>query len=230
VSPSTVSWPRVLSEAAVIVASILLALAADAWWDTRQASQLESDALSALADEVLANQAALRADRETIEADLERLGQFLRSDPATLAAVQPDSVAVWARALSLPTTFDPRSSAASVVSQFTTASREGMVVRQVLSEWLTRVADADEEKQGLRARNEELQERLAPYAARAQQGTSGLGSRIVALGPSVLAELRSDSALVVEVVRKSATQEIYLRNLVALTSVLDSLAATLQVN
>jgi len=40
-----VPWVRVFAEGLVIVASILLALAADAWWQTRQDREIERDAL-----------------------------------------------------------------------------------------------------------------------------------------------------------------------------------------
>ena len=224
-----IPWPRILAEAVVIAASILLALAADAWWDGQQATQLEADVLSALADEVAANQAVLREDRATIQADQVLLDRFLRSDPEILAAIAPDSVVVWARALSLPKTYDPRSGAASLLSQMAALSSEGIEVRALLSEWLTRVADAGEEKEGVRLTTRAVHIRLAPYAARARRGRADMTSLIAALGPAVLAELRADSDLVYAVVRKATIQEIYLRGLETLGGVLDSLAAVLEV-
>ena len=155
------------------------------------------------------------------------LDRFLQSDPGTLTATSPDSVFLWVRALTLPTTFDPQSGAASLLSGTAVLSSDGIAVRALLSEWLTRLADAEEEKQGLRMRNREVQGRLASYAARAGRGQTNLGSMVTTLGPSVLGELRADSALVEAVVLKAAVQEVYLGNLQELGDILDSLAQAL---
>ena len=171
----------------------------------------------------------MREDRATIQTDQGLLDRFLRSDPEILAAIAPDSVVVWARALSLPKTYDPRSGAASLLSQMAALSSEGIEVRALLSEWLTRVADVGEEKEGVRRATREVHIRLAPYAARARRGRAGMTSLIAALGPAVLAELRADSDLVNAVVNKATVQEIYLRGLETLGGVLDSLAAVLEV-
>jgi len=211
------------------VASILLALAADAWWDRHQAAQLEADVLAALSLEVAANQDALRRDQETTREDLGRLVSFMESKPEDLAAVSPDSVGLWARALSLPTTFDPQVGAASLLLEAAVLSRDGVAARALLSEWLTRVSDAAEEKEGVRLRTREVQERLAPYATRATRGREGISPRIASLGPGVLTELRADSALVAAVLLKTTAQEIYLRNLMNVGRLLDSLAVEIGV-
>jgi hypothetical protein len=96
---SSISWKRILGEGVVIVASILLGLGIDAWWDNRQAARLEADILSALALEVARNQASLRSDAADVEAALELIDRFLLSEADSLANVHPDSVASWVRAL-----------------------------------------------------------------------------------------------------------------------------------
>jgi hypothetical protein len=55
VATRTIPWARVLVEGVVIVASILLALAADAWWDARQDRAEERRILAALSVEFAAN-------------------------------------------------------------------------------------------------------------------------------------------------------------------------------
>ena len=46
-----IPWPRILAEGAVIIVSILLALAGDAWWDERRERAEEHEALVALAQD-----------------------------------------------------------------------------------------------------------------------------------------------------------------------------------
>jgi len=55
VATRQIPWARVLVEGVVIVASILLALAADAWWDERQDLAEERRILTALSIEFAAN-------------------------------------------------------------------------------------------------------------------------------------------------------------------------------
>lgn len=69
-----IPWPRILVEGVVIVASILLALAADAWWDSVQERAVERNVLS-----------AIRAEFET---NLEILAQTSRSHRKALSATQ----------------------------------------------------------------------------------------------------------------------------------------------
>ena len=69
-----INWPRILIEGVVIVASILLALAADAWWDSVQERAVEQRVLS-----------AIRAEFET---NLEILAQTRRSHRSALSATQ----------------------------------------------------------------------------------------------------------------------------------------------
>jgi len=227
-SSSPVSWTRVLSAAAVIIASILLALAADAWWDRRQAAELETQVLAAVAAEVTENRADLLRNVEFIEALLDRSDRFLRSAPAELAALPVDSVLPMVEGLGRPQTFDPRTSAASILSQTAVLSADGIERRALVSEFSTRVSDASEEKEGFRARSAEVQEHLAAYATRAGNGGIGTMSEVTArLGPTLLGDLRSDDELVRRVILRAAVGQIYLRNLRDLSVLLDSLAVSL---
>ena len=69
-----INWPRILIEGVVIVASILLALAADAWWDSVQERAVERRILG-----------AIRAEFET---NLEILAKTRRSHRLALSATQ----------------------------------------------------------------------------------------------------------------------------------------------
>jgi len=58
-----IPWPRIFAESAIIVASILLALWVDAWWDTRQQSIEEVAILKPLREEALEVQQAIAENR-----------------------------------------------------------------------------------------------------------------------------------------------------------------------
>jgi hypothetical protein len=82
----TISWPRITTEAAAIVGSILLAFAIDAWWDERQLRAEEQEILRGLKGEFEAIHATLARDKA---AHLKRLGYF----EALLIAMEDGSAA-----------------------------------------------------------------------------------------------------------------------------------------
>jgi hypothetical protein len=59
---SRIPWPRVLTEGAMIVVSILLALTLDAWWDTRQEADREERVMESLFAESQTNLTRLDAN------------------------------------------------------------------------------------------------------------------------------------------------------------------------
>jgi hypothetical protein len=219
---------RGLTEGGVIVASVLLALAADAWWDRRQAAELEAQVVAAVAAELRENQAELLFNVQFIEALLDRSDRFLRSTPSELTAVPADSVLPFVEGLSRPQTFDPRTAAASILSQTAVLSADGIQGRALVSEFFTRVSDASEEKDGFRSSSRAVQEHLSSYATRA--GVDGIGtvSEVTArLGPTLLGELRADDELVRLVILRAAVGQIYVRSLRGLSELLETLAASL---
>ena len=223
-----VSWRRVLGEGTLIVVSILLGLSIDAWWDARQAAQLESAILTALRNEVIANRTDLKANREGNEDQLRLIELFLQSTPEQLSRVSQDSMGLIVRALARPLTFDPRGGAAALLSDNALLSSDGIRVRTLVTEWRTRIADSEDEKGRLGQRANYVQERLARFAVQGMpQGSGPLSQRIGSMDPRVLAEIRSDPSVVEAVVLKSAIESVYVTNLVAAEEVLDSLAAAL---
>lgn len=77
-----IQWGRLLAEGVVIVGSILLAFAIDAWWDTARDAAAASGRLDLLADQNMANHDGLvRAD--------ERLGRALEAMDALIYEIGP---------------------------------------------------------------------------------------------------------------------------------------------
>jgi hypothetical protein len=86
--PRRVPWLRLLAEGGVIIASVLLALAADAWWDGRQERVEEAQTLAGLRNE-------LRANRETVAQGIDIISEArdqlraLASPTTSLAGAAP---------------------------------------------------------------------------------------------------------------------------------------------
>ena len=93
-SPPGIGWSRLVAEGAVIVVSILLAFAVDAWWDSRQERAREDAYLRELVVDLegtFANNAAFSQRAESIDWAAARLVQsYYEATPP-----QPDSVAYW---------------------------------------------------------------------------------------------------------------------------------------
>jgi hypothetical protein len=69
--PRDISWPRILTEGTVIVASILLAFWIDAWWEDKQQRHNETVLLQALLDDLIEKQALLESRKKYNQAILD---------------------------------------------------------------------------------------------------------------------------------------------------------------
>lgn len=93
---------RILVEGVVIVLSILLAFGIDAWWDDVQQQAAEQEALRGLETDFAANLEALKS---SIAAHIEYRRNLAALEEMTdlqLAAVPPDSVGIYVRAMGGP--------------------------------------------------------------------------------------------------------------------------------
>jgi hypothetical protein len=76
---NNIQWKRLSTEAAVIVASILLAFGIDAWWEGRQDRQLEQSILSSLLDEFRGIEKMFGHERRTQQGILDATQRLLRA-------------------------------------------------------------------------------------------------------------------------------------------------------
>lgn len=225
---STFSLKRGFAEGTVIVLSVFLALAADAWWDGRQASVLESQVLQEVSQEVAANRTSFQSQVEFIKTQLERTDRFLGQPSFQLGSLPNDSVALILNALGRSTTYDPRMTAASLLSQTALLSADGIGIRALVSDFVAQVADADEEKETFRGASVRVQDHLANHARATDSGGVTLIQMTALLGPSGLEQLRSDQEFVRLVMRRSNAGHIYVRVLEGTVGpLLDSLSAQL---
>ena len=74
---NAVPWPRIALEGAVIVISILLAFAIDAWWDDRNDRKAEIEQLLRVAQELEANSERLQAKLEIILSSIKGTQEFI---------------------------------------------------------------------------------------------------------------------------------------------------------
>lgn len=75
----SISWQRVLIESAVIFSSILLALAADAWWDQRVEARQTARLVTALEQDFKATQKRIGASIEVADSLIARTEGFLQA-------------------------------------------------------------------------------------------------------------------------------------------------------
>jgi hypothetical protein len=87
-----VPWLRVVAEAALIVASILLAFGIDAWWEGRQDNARAADVLVALRTDVVSNLEHARRSRRGTEGQVASTIQARRLLDGAWATVPRDSV------------------------------------------------------------------------------------------------------------------------------------------
>jgi hypothetical protein len=134
----SIPWRRILAEGAVIIVSILLALSADAWWDSLQERRQERAALLQLHDELLENRARLQATevghRQQRDATAELLATVARRGDPPDSYVVSDSVLLTALGWRL---FEP---ARGVVTSLISSGRLGVIrddtLRIALASWL----------------------------------------------------------------------------------------------
>lgn len=85
-------WGRWLTEGLVIVASILVAFALDAWWDERVEDRRGREALVALGDELQRAQAELDSVLVLNNRLMADAGRFLTTDPEAARTMPRDSM------------------------------------------------------------------------------------------------------------------------------------------
>jgi hypothetical protein len=222
------TWKRGVVEGCFIVASILLAFWVDALWERRQARELESEALSALADEVAANRAQLQNILEATEDRIARITQFLQATPEVLLAVPAERVGSWVRPMHNTPIFNPSREASQRLAQMPVFTPEAIRARMLVSVWLREWDGGAAELERLHGRQDEVMRRLALYAVSQRAAPfSMLPALLARSGPSILVEISQDEELVAAVIDKRQIQAVYRGDLEDSLEALDSLAAAL---
>jgi hypothetical protein len=134
-------WLRILVEGVVIVASVLLALAADAWWDGRQQLQDEFTALRGLEADLQATLDEIAVSRQVYETRAkaaERLIALTGDQTPNVSAATVDTL--LARSI-LGTYFEPvDATLATLLSSGQLALISNVELRSALAGWPPRLA------------------------------------------------------------------------------------------
>ena len=146
-----IPWLRVFVEGVVIVGSILLALALDAWWDERQERAEEQEILRGLEADFVSNLEQLRRVIRThqgFDARLVRLDAMTDLEVTTVAF---DSLSQYLSSINVSLTFDARDGTLDgVIGSGKLALIRDVGLRDMLVEWKSGVEDAEEEAGELR--------------------------------------------------------------------------------
>jgi len=175
-----VPWRRILAESVLIVASILLALAADAWWDSRGNRARERVLLGSMVDEFEASRPLLQ-DRVVLTrmmvAGNEALLELARTAGAAPIAV-PDSLVI--SVLGGPTYEPTLNSLDAAMASGDIELIRSTRLRTELADWRRRLADTTEDELEVRRiTNEQVvpllgrSVSLAPYFARVLPWSEG---------------------------------------------------------
>ena len=176
---------RLGAEGAVIVVSILLALAVQAWWENRQERRQEAEYSLALRGELNEGLARLpqveTAFAEMLHSHEALIAQFRESD-----SPQPDSLVFWLSALSWPPSFSPPTAVLNdLVSSQGIQLIESDSIRLGLGEYrvlLARFEDAAD--QSWAAWAERIQPYLEGRVSRVERLRKGRYPRPVPFAPS----------------------------------------------
>jgi hypothetical protein len=222
------TWRRGAAEGCVIVASILLAFWIDALWERRQVRELETEALSALAEEVATNRAQLQNVLDATEDRIARITQFLQATSGRLLAVPADSISSWVRPMHNTPIFSPSREASQRLTQMPVFGSDAIRARTLVSAWLREWDGGAVELERLHRRQDEVMRRLSVYAVSQRTAPFRMLPALVARsGPAVLVDLSEDEELVAAVIDKRQIQAVYRGDLRDALEALDALAVAL---
>lgn len=225
------SWRGGLREAAVIVASILIAFAIDASWDGRVTRQIESGQVLAAREEVSTNLAQIEQRRTALQSRLEQADHFVRSSSTDLRDLSRDTIRRSLVGLYFTSTATLENSAITSLATAPHSPSAGAAdARRLISKWLSQADYMEIRRTQAAGTSQAIEDFLATYAARqTREGVGGIPNMVSGVGPDVLAELRDDSQFVPMTIRMAAARREYVIALDRLTVTGDSLLASLVV-
>ena len=148
---NAIAWRKIGLEGAVIVVSILLAFAIDAWWEERNARDAELEQLARVAQELDANTQRLQRKLKVVErsiAGTEELISWMGPEPVD---VDPEVYhAIWFKFFSIGMYSVLRGAAQEYLANGTAGNTRHAAIRDALSRWHTAADDLEEQYSLLR--------------------------------------------------------------------------------
>ena len=219
-------------QAVAIVASILLAFAIDAWWETRQERENERTTLVSLQRDFVATRKQL--DRVLSSYDVWRDGfvRFQESTASELEALDLEMAGAIMTSLSPGMTFNPT---LAVLDALVNEGRLGLIedptLRDGLARWLSALDDIAENGADIRRGSLRVQIGLEPHGGPYNVPVPGMDPHFLSIlqtpSGASLSTLRQDSEFVGRVRSHHYQIGFYQRELVGLSDILDANLATL---
>ena len=144
-------WGRMLGEASVIVASILLAFAIDAWWDARQEEKENAEIHQGLMEEFKTHLDFIRVALHRNEQEIQDLAWLIEQTGSEVRPLSPDTLR-WALswAVSSPTIDPAEGTIQGLISSGRLERIHNPELRAGLASWPSVVADIRENEMAIR--------------------------------------------------------------------------------
>jgi hypothetical protein len=157
---------RLTIEGLVIVVSILLAFAIDAWWDKRREMSDAEDQVARVVAELHANIAILQAQNAALEHATEGAREFLSIMGPDAGPVSVQTVGeMMYRIYGVPTLSLSSSATRNLLSSGQLTAGRWIDIRLALTELLSRMQLAEDASQELRQMRPEMLEHMRPYVS-----------------------------------------------------------------
>jgi hypothetical protein len=229
-STSPISWNRLSIEAAVIVVSILLAFAIDAWWADKQERRLEQATLQNLKSDFLASRDEMAIMMGMLEEARSNFAYFQSASTSELAALEGDSIGLIINSLVIAATYDPVS---GTLDALVGDGRLGLIndpaLRKTLSDWRRALDDIQENSTDLRSEAQRVHRAMEPHGGPFH--ISVMNERDLAVvrkaNAATLLALRQDAVLMGKARSHHFTISLYLRELYQLGELLEKIIAML---
>ncbi len=217
-----IDWRRVFVEGTVIVVSILLAFAIDAWWDGRKDRAAERQLLASIERDLLDSRSELLRVMEFQQTHGVSLDRFVDASPAELAVLAEDSARFMLRRFLLTATFQPFDAAlrARDLSVITDPR-----IREGVLSWLAHSEDVLENNAMLTEAFGAVSHAGGLNALAIRTGRTSLQRQSAA---ATLAEWRRDDRVIAELLRKESIESNTERKAARLLEITDELLALLR--
>lgn len=161
-SRTPIDWPRLLIEGAVIVVSILLAFAIDAWWDKRQQSEEAAHQVARVVTELESNIKRLEFQVETLDFTIDMGKRFLgRLGPDPTPVKETELAELVNGIFSSGTIAFGRSATTSFLASGQLTSGDWQEVRRLLSEVVSYQDNSQRRSIELRAQRPAIHQHMA---------------------------------------------------------------------
>ena len=163
---TSIEWKRLITEGFVIVASILLAFAIDAWWDERQQTRDAEGQVARVVAELRANVAVLEKQDEDLSSANEVAGEFLSLlGPEPVSTGLLEIAALLEGIYSVPTFSLERSASANFISSGQLTEGRWTEFRISLANTLSSASTAERASLELRQMRPEIANRMDLYVS-----------------------------------------------------------------